>query len=157
MNRFCVWEFGSNATKKQNKNLIQTAHSSFSVHCECRVRIARARSYKKRCAKNHHKRGNKLSNFWNCVCRVLRPVAVFNRFYRSHMWNIFRAFKPKPEQMRSLMISFTLTKQRKIFAPINLDINFKTIYIFLNRTLSTHTHAHSHKHTQKIYQAIRSQ
>lgn len=59
------------------------------------------------------------------------------------MWHIFRAFKPKPEQMRSLMISFALTKQRKIFAPINLDINFKTIYIFLNRTLSAHTHSHS--------------
>lgn len=147
-----MWEFGSNATKKQNKNLIQTAqHSrahththnfSFSVQCECRVRIARA--YKKRCAKNHNKRGNKLSNFWNSVCRVLRPVAVFNRFYRSHMWNIFRAFKPKPKQMRLLMISFTLTKQRKIFALINLDINFKTIYIFLNRTLSTHTQSQAH-------------
>lgn len=87
MNWLLCGNLGQNATKKQNKNLIQ-----IQIHSTTTLRVAlfrlRIAVNKKRCAKNHHKRRNKLHTDLQTQTAV-----VFNRFYRSNMWNIFRALK----------------------------------------------------------------
>lgn len=100
-------------------------------------------------------RGNKLHT--NSIAG-LEPNAhciAFNRFYRLNMWNISfpRANIQTKNASSCSLLLVCCEKLNEIFLrPINLDINFKTIYIFLKYFTFAHTlHEHTYFiiHTQR--------